>query len=59
MVCGQFQANYGRPLLATRDAKCSAKEAKVGVLAMEAFSLKTRDQIEGSLQWKTRKKPSY
>jgi hypothetical protein len=45
-VCGQFQANYGRPLLATRDAKCSAKEAKVGVLAMEVFSPKTRDQIE-------------
>jgi hypothetical protein len=45
-VCGHFQANYGRPLLVARDAKCSAKEAEVGVLAMEAFSPKTRNQIE-------------
>jgi TATA-binding protein-associated factor len=37
VVRGQFQANYGRPLLAARDAKCSAKEAEAGVLAMEAL----------------------
>jgi hypothetical protein len=46
VVHGQFQANYGRPLLVDRDAKCSAKEVETGVLAMEAFSPKTRDQIE-------------
>jgi len=28
------------------NAKCSTKEARVGVLAMEAFSPKTRDQNE-------------
>ncbi|KAG6551134.1 hypothetical protein Mapa_007369 [Marchantia paleacea] len=33
----QFQSNYGRPLTAARDAKCSAKEAEAGVLAMEAL----------------------
>jgi hypothetical protein len=48
-VCGQFQANYGRPLLVTRDAKCSTKEAKVGVLAMEAFSPETKNQIKAIL----------
>jgi hypothetical protein len=56
VVHGQFQANYGRPLLAAKDAKCLAKEAKARVLAMEVFSLKTRDQIEATLQWKTKKK---
>jgi hypothetical protein len=45
-VCGQFQANNGRPLLVTRNAKCSTKEAKARVLAMEAFFPKTRNQIE-------------
>jgi hypothetical protein len=45
-VCGQFQTNYGRPLLVARDVKCSTKEAKVKILAMEAFSPETRDQIE-------------
>jgi hypothetical protein len=48
-VCGQFQANYGRPLLATRDAKCLAKETKVGVIDVEAFFLETRNQIEAIL----------
>jgi hypothetical protein len=33
-------------IIATRDAKCSAKEAKVGDLTMEAFFPKTKDQIE-------------
>ncbi|KAF2288111.1 hypothetical protein GH714_004452 [Hevea brasiliensis] len=33
----QFQATYGKPLLAARDAKCSAKDAEAGVLAMEAL----------------------
>lgn len=33
----QFQASYGKPLLAARDAKGSAKEAEAGVLAMEAL----------------------
>jgi hypothetical protein len=37
-MCGQFQVNYGRPLVAAKDAKCLAKEAEVVVLAMEAFS---------------------
>lgn len=34
---GQFQASYGKPLLAARDPKCSAKDAEAGVLAMEAL----------------------
>ncbi|KAL8521551.1 hypothetical protein ACS0TY_011900 [Phlomoides rotata] len=33
----QFQAAYGKPLLASRDPKCSAKDAEAGVLAMEAL----------------------
>ncbi|XP_050252135.1 TATA-binding protein-associated factor BTAF1 isoform X1 [Quercus robur] len=33
----QFQAMYGKPLLAARDSKCSAKDAEAGVLAMEAL----------------------
>ncbi|XP_010547370.1 PREDICTED: TATA-binding protein-associated factor BTAF1 isoform X2 [Tarenaya hassleriana] len=33
----QFQATYGKPLLAARDPKCSAKDAESGVLAMEAL----------------------
>ncbi|CAN4076462.1 unnamed protein product [Withania somnifera] len=33
----QFQASYGKPLLASRDPKCSAKDAEAGVLAMEAL----------------------
>lgn len=38
--CGmllQFQATYGKPLLAAKDSKCSAKDAEAGVLAMEAL----------------------
>ena len=34
---GQFQASYGKPLLAARGPKCSAKDAEAGVLAMEAL----------------------
>lgn len=49
----QFQATYGKPLAATRDSKCSAKDAEAGVLAMEAlhkqvmpFLLRrTKDQV--------------
>ena len=37
MLASQFQATYGKPLLAARDAKCSAKDAEAGVLAMEAL----------------------
>jgi len=33
----QFQSNYGKPLLAAREGKCTAKEAEAGVLAMEAL----------------------
>ncbi|CAN8254589.1 unnamed protein product [Cochlearia groenlandica] len=33
----QFQASYGKPLLAARDSKCSAKDSEAGVLAMEAL----------------------
>ncbi|KAK8964573.1 putative chromatin-remodeling complex ATPase chain [Platanthera guangdongensis] len=33
----QFQATYGKPLLAAKDSKCSAKDAEAGVLAMEAL----------------------
>ncbi|EYU37472.1 hypothetical protein ABFS82_01G048900 [Erythranthe guttata] len=33
----QFQATYGKPLLASRDPKCSAKDAEGGILAMEAL----------------------
>ncbi|XP_022880908.1 TATA-binding protein-associated factor BTAF1 [Olea europaea var. sylvestris] len=32
-----FQATYGKPLLAARDPKCSAKDAEAGALAMEAL----------------------
>lgn len=33
----QFQATYGKPLLAAKDSKCSAKDAEAGVLALEAL----------------------
>ncbi|KAI4324095.1 hypothetical protein L6164_023659 [Bauhinia variegata] len=33
----QFQAAYGKPLLAAKDPKCSAKDAEAGALAMEAL----------------------
>ena len=33
----QFQSNYGKPLVAAREAKCSAKDAEAGVFAMEAL----------------------
>ncbi|KAF3783221.1 TATA-binding protein-associated factor, partial [Nymphaea thermarum] len=33
----QFQATYGKPLLAAKDSKCSAKDAEAGCLAMEAL----------------------
>ncbi|KAH7571607.1 hypothetical protein JRO89_XS04G0098900 [Xanthoceras sorbifolium] len=33
----QFQATYGKPLVAARDSKCSAKDAEAGALAMEAL----------------------
>ncbi|XP_078440415.1 ROOT GROWTH DEFECTIVE 3 isoform X2 [Wolffia australiana] len=33
----QFQATYGKPLLAARDTKCSSKDAEAGALAMEAL----------------------
>ncbi|KAK3038225.1 hypothetical protein RJ639_029665, partial [Escallonia herrerae] len=33
----QFQATYGKPLLAARDSRCSSKDAEAGVLAMEAL----------------------
>ncbi|KAK9077800.1 hypothetical protein SSX86_006138 [Deinandra increscens subsp. villosa] len=33
----QFQATYGKPLVAARDSKCSAKDAEAGILAMEAL----------------------
>lgn len=33
----QFNTTYGKPLVAARDAKSSAKEAEAGVLAMEAL----------------------
>lgn len=46
LLLPQFQATYGKPLLAARDPKCSPKDAEAGALAMEAlhkqvhFSLK-------------------
>ena len=33
----QFQETYGKPLVAARDSKCSAKDAEAGVLAMEVL----------------------
>lgn len=33
----QFTARYSRPILASRDAKCSPKEQEAGALAMEAL----------------------
>ncbi|XP_031131067.1 TATA-binding protein-associated factor BTAF1 [Ipomoea triloba] len=33
----QFHASYGKPLIAARDPKCSAKDAEAGALAMEAL----------------------
>ncbi|KAE8649434.1 hypothetical protein Csa_021639 [Cucumis sativus] len=32
-----FQSTYGKPLLAARDSKCSARDAEAGALAMEAL----------------------
>nr|GEV57750.1 TATA-binding protein-associated factor BTAF1 [Tanacetum cinerariifolium] len=32
-----FNSSYGKPLVAARDSKCSAKDAEAGVLAMEAL----------------------
>lgn len=43
---GQFQASYGKPLLAARDPKCSAKDAEAGVLAMEALHKQVRLFLE-------------
>jgi TATA-binding protein-associated factor len=37
MLIMQFQATYGKPLLAAKDPKCSAKDAEAGILAMEAL----------------------
>ncbi|XP_078169062.1 ROOT GROWTH DEFECTIVE 3 isoform X2 [Carex rostrata] len=33
----QFQSTYGKPLIAAKDPKCSAKDAEAGILAMEAL----------------------
>ncbi|KAM0844019.1 hypothetical protein ACQ4PT_057332 [Festuca glaucescens] len=33
----QFQATYGKPLIAAKDSKCSAKDSEAGILAMEAL----------------------
>lgn len=33
----QFAAKYSKPILASRDAKCSSKEQEAGILAMEAL----------------------
>ena len=33
----QFQSTYGKPLIAAKDSKCSAKDAEAGILAMEAL----------------------
>ncbi|KAF5203949.1 Tata-binding protein-associated factor btaf1 [Thalictrum thalictroides] len=33
----QFQATFGKPLSASKDAKCTVKEAEAGALAMEAL----------------------
>ncbi|XP_077236335.1 ROOT GROWTH DEFECTIVE 3 isoform X2 [Tasmannia lanceolata] len=33
----QFHTAYGKPLVAARDSKCSAKDAEAGALAMEAL----------------------
>ncbi|XP_022171117.1 TATA-binding protein-associated factor 172 [Myzus persicae] len=33
----QFAAKYSKPILASRDSKCSSKEQETGVLAMEAL----------------------
>lgn len=49
----QFHLAYGKPLLASRDPKCTAKQAEAGVLALEAlhrqvmpFMLRrTKDQV--------------
>jgi hypothetical protein len=40
---------YGKPILAARDAKCSAKEAEAGALAMEALHKQVCLRIEA---WK-------
>ncbi|MQL74197.1 hypothetical protein Taro_006572 [Colocasia esculenta] len=37
MGSSEFQATYGKPLLAARDPKCSARDAEAGALAMEAL----------------------
>ncbi|XP_077975893.1 TATA-binding protein-associated factor 172-like isoform X2 [Styela clava] len=33
----EFNCRYGKPILASRDAKCSSKEQEEGVMAMEAL----------------------
>lgn len=33
----QFQATFGKPVVASKDTKCSVKEAEAGALAMEAL----------------------
>ena len=33
----QFQCNYGKTLVAAREAKCSAKSAEAGIFDMEAL----------------------
>ncbi|XP_047094513.1 TATA-binding protein-associated factor BTAF1 isoform X1 [Lolium rigidum] len=33
----QFQATYGKPLIAAKDSKCSARDSEAGILAMEAL----------------------
>ncbi|TQD70014.1 hypothetical protein C1H46_044453 [Malus baccata] len=38
----QFQATFGKPLVAARDPKCSAKDAEAGALAMEALHKQDR-----------------
>ena len=37
---------YGKPILAARDAKCSAKEAEAGALAMEALHKQVFSMIQ-------------
>jgi TATA-binding protein-associated factor len=38
----QFNANYGRPLAAARNPKCTPKQAEAGVLALEALHKQVR-----------------
>ncbi|CAH1428547.1 unnamed protein product [Lactuca virosa] len=46
----QFQATYGKPLAATRDSKCSAKDAEAGVHAMEALHKQLTEYIKEQLR---------